>query len=327
MWGQSNEETLMAGFGHNSASYGEQLRAEVEVVLSDDHETTFHYAQWHVNDYIAGTAGMELQYEGAYIRFLMRLYQRGKPLPDNDGFMATLMGLSTRVWKRVKTMLIDFGKIIARNGCLTNSRFEKERRDRAETIRKQSEAARLRWEKQRAEKTGLTEVSPKFAGSLDETSAKLPGNAGEKPNDFNEAAVTGHMLTNIQYPIDIPPIVPQGGDESVKRRRSPVPETYTEDFEAFWSICPRKTGKGAAFKLWQKLTMDQRRKAYRVMKRDRAALAAKGDYCPHVSTWLSQWRFDDDPAVELAPEERRPDHIPEFIWERAQAAKREAAAR
>jgi uncharacterized protein YdaU (DUF1376 family) len=195
------------GMGDNSAAFGEELRAEIETVLGDDHEAVFHYAQWHIGDYIAGTEGMVLETEGAYIRFLMRLYRRGKPLPDNDSFMATAMGLTTRVWRRVRQVLIEFGKIIVRNGCLTNSRFERERQRRAEEMRKRAESARLRWEKDRSQKAGLPEVSAKFAGSLAEVSSKLPANDAKKANKNNDAPIKVHMLTNNQYPItnkDIP---------------------------------------------------------------------------------------------------------------------------
>ncbi len=189
------------GIGDNSAAYGQELRADIETVLSDDHEATFRYAQWHIGDYITGTMGMQLEQEGAYIRFLMRLYQRGKPLPDDDRFMAMAMNLSIRVWKRVKDGLIAVGKIIAKAGYLTNSRFEKERQIRAETMRKQAEAARTRWQNERQAKGGLDKVSGKFAGNLDETSPKLQQSTRKKPSKINEPVVTDHMLTNNQEPL------------------------------------------------------------------------------------------------------------------------------
>jgi uncharacterized protein YdaU (DUF1376 family) len=202
--------------GHNSAAFGESLREQIETVLSDEHETMFRYAQWHVGDYITGTLGMQLEQEGAYIRFLMRLYQRGKPLPDDDRFMATCMNLSVRVWRRVKDALISVGKIIAKSGCLTNARFEKERQQRAETMRKQAESARLRWEKERAKKESLPEVSPKFAGSLDETCPKISENIIKKVNKINGPQVTDLMLTNNQYPITIKEIPASTSQEAAR---------------------------------------------------------------------------------------------------------------
>lgn len=183
----------MTGIGHNSSPAGlaEALRAE------DGEEIVFHYVQWHVNDYIAGTMGMPLEIEGAYQRFLMRLYQRGKPLPDDDRFMSTAMSVSLRIWKRIKEALVTLGKIIVKAGCLTNGRFEQERQKRAEEMRKRSAAAQARWAK--AAKSG--ETSPKFEPSLPETSAKLPANVGKKVNKINDAPTEVHMLTNNQNPI------------------------------------------------------------------------------------------------------------------------------
>jgi uncharacterized protein YdaU (DUF1376 family) len=170
--------------GHNSATYGQELRADLEHLLNEDSEKLFIFAQWHINDYIAGTQGMTLEHEGAYQRFLMKLYSKGKPLPDDDSFMARMMALSTRVWKRVKDALIAAGKIIVRAGCLTNSRFEKERIKRAEQLRKRSFAAQCRWENEREKPVPAEPVSAKFAGSLPEVSGKFCENQAEKVNEI-----------------------------------------------------------------------------------------------------------------------------------------------
>ena len=186
----------MSKIGHNSAAVNQDLRADLEEILSEESDRLFIYAQWHIGDYIIGTQGMSLEHEGAYQRFLMRLYARGKPLPDDDSIMASIMSLSTRVWRRVKDALIAAGKIVVRAGCLTNKRFEQERLRRAEQLRKRSLAAQQRWQMERenaAEKPLPSapvspkpeQVSPKFAGSLAEVSPKLSANGDEKPNKIN----------------------------------------------------------------------------------------------------------------------------------------------
>lgn len=179
--------------GHNSAAYGEVLYDDIETVLSDDHKKLFHYAKWHLGDYITGTQGMSLEHEGAYMRFLVRLYDRGKPFPDDDRFMATVMGLALRVWRRIRNALVAVGKIICRNGSLTNARFERERKKRAEELRKQAKAARERWARERAEKERNAETSAKFGESFDETSTKLSGNSSKKVNEINEERINTHM--------------------------------------------------------------------------------------------------------------------------------------
>ena len=161
-----------------------ELQRDIETVLSDSTRKLFLYARWSLSDYITGTAGMSLEHEGCYMRFLARLYDRGKPFPDDDKFMCAVLGLSIRVWRRLKAALISIGKISAENGTLTNARFERERRKRAEELHRKAEGAKKRWEHHRANQR----VSPKFDESFDETSAKLDANVDEKPNEINDAA-------------------------------------------------------------------------------------------------------------------------------------------
>ena len=191
---RKTDEPSLPGIGHNSDGAGE-LRdefRETSVVPShaEDEAVKFLYIQTHIGDWISGTLGMSTELEGAYIRFLTRLYDRGRAFPDDDRLMSTVMGLSLRVWKRVKEALVDLGKIFIFRGCLTNERFEKERIKRAEMLRKQAEAALKRHAENRAKKQSLPEVSPKFGESLDETSPKLGENVDEKPNEINEKPVT-----------------------------------------------------------------------------------------------------------------------------------------
>lgn len=288
---------------------------ETATQVVDNEETVlFRFIELHLGDWIGGTMAMSCEHEGAYIRFLARLYQRGKPLPDDDRFMATCMNLSLRVWKRVKEALIACGKIVMRAGHLTNSRFERERLKRAEQIKKQAESARKRWSKDK----GLAEVSSKLAPNLAQTSAKLAENFAEKLNEINVEAVITDMppLPSTLYPIkkeeerskdllfneeplnDVPADKP-------KRRKAAVPEEYTHDFDAFWAVYPRRQGKGEAFKSWQRLTLAQKRKAYLALKDQKASLEEearnpRGNFCPMPATWINQGRFDDETVAPRA---------------------------
>lgn len=181
----------MRMMGHNSAAMGVgQIMADDLEKLLGDEKVTFHYVRWHINDYIEGTEDMELEVEGAYMRFLVNLYRRGKPYPNDDRVMAKIMRLSVRVWRRVRDGLIALGKIIAKNGCLTNSRFEKERQKRAEEMRKKAAAADTRWGK----------TAKTLAKSSGKSSAKFSSNQDEKPNKINETASDVHIVARIQNP-------------------------------------------------------------------------------------------------------------------------------
>lgn len=186
----------MRGPGDNSGASFEEIEAlrEDDAIHEIDPGKLFYFVKWNLSDYIAGTQDLTVEQEGVYIRFLVRLYDRGKPFPDDDKFMVTVLGLSTvRVWKRLRNSLLEIGKIVQKNGFLTNSRFEKEKLKRAAELRKQADAARKRWARERAKKEGLGEVSPKFAGSLGEVCSKQQANSAEKSNEINGSAVTTHM--------------------------------------------------------------------------------------------------------------------------------------
>ena len=193
-----------ARIGSNSEAFDQTLDAYDECEyppLPDDYGVKFIYAQWYIKDYISSTRGMTGEEEGIYVRFLMLLYDRGKPIPDDDAFVARQLMISTRVWRRLLTTYLASGKVIARNNALTNERFELERRKRAHELRRSSESAKSRWAKVRNEASvsqGLEEVLPKFAGSLAETSTKLSSNSSEKTNEINEIPVKPNMPVIIQ---------------------------------------------------------------------------------------------------------------------------------
>lgn len=95
--------------------------------------------------------------------------------------------------------------------------------------------------------------------------------------------------------------VPVAGPIVKKRapKKQLVPETYPNDFLEFWKIYPRREGKAAAAASWDRLTMDQKRTAYRSLKVQlpelgRRAIDPRGNFCPLPATWINQGRFDDE---------------------------------
>ena len=88
----------------------------------------------------------------------------------------------------------------------------------------------------------------------------------------------------------------------VKRKKKTVSDLYTEDFNHFWSLYPKREGKGEAARSWHKLSMDEKRRAYSGLKKQLPLLERKmqadgGKYCPMPATWINQGRFDDDPKT------------------------------
>jgi len=77
----------------------------------------------------------------------------------------------------------------------------------------------------------------------------------------------------------------------------------SKKFEEFWSVYPRRIGKGAARRAWEKATQ--------ITDPDFIVLAAmchatfwrkqrtEMQFIPHPATWLNQERWDDDLEAEL----------------------------
>jgi hypothetical protein len=74
------------------------------------------------------------------------------------------------------------------------------------------------------------------------------------------------------------------------------------EFEAFWQSYPKKVGKLAAKREWDRI-----RPTPELVERMARALAWQKEqwddpqFIPHPKTWLYQGRWDDEPVVELAP--------------------------
>lgn len=80
---------------------------------------------------------------------------------------------------------------------------------------------------------------------------------------------------------------------------SPPKGTRSEDFEAFWAAYPRKVGKQAALKAYERnvdvpvetlLSVIGREKRSEQWRRD------GGQFIPHPATWLNQHRWLDEPT-------------------------------
>ena len=98
------------------------------------------------------------------------------------------------------------------------------------------------------------------------------------------------------------PLTPQGEDE------------YPQAFESFWSECPKKVGKKAAFNSWKTIKGVNATTIIDAIKRQVGANHFRGNdgnqYYPNPATWLNQGRWEDEikgePSAEydLPPELR-----------------------
>lgn len=90
-------------------------------------------------DFVLGTMSLSLEEKGAYSICLDLIYDRGAPIPDEPRWLAGVCGVSVRKWSSLREKLIESGKLVARDGALSNPRADKELEDAAETARKAAE--------------------------------------------------------------------------------------------------------------------------------------------------------------------------------------------
>ncbi len=90
-------------------------------------------------------------------------------------------------------------------------------------------------------------------------------------------------------------------EEHIKKRREekrPQTPFDSKAFNLFWSTYPKKVGKGAARKSWEKLKPDTMMvgaiiKAVENQKRSPQWMSDGGRFIPNPSTWLNQERWSD----------------------------------
>lgn len=86
-------------------------------------------------------------------------------------------------------------------------------------------------------------------------------------------------------------------------------DAYSEDFLSFWVEYPNKTGKGDAWKSWQKASpkLADVKKALEWQKKSVDWTKEGGKYIPMPSTYLNQRRWEDEPKQFIKPV---PTHVP-----------------
>ena len=90
-------------------------------------------------------------------------------------------------------------------------------------------------------------------------------------------------------------------------------------FETFWDMYPRKVSKRVAQKSFERLTQAEQALAIATMPNHIAYWKSKDtemEYIPHASTWIGQFRFEDEIVIEEPKVNKRPE-LPWYSSEEA----------
>jgi len=89
------------------------------------------------------------------------------------------------------------------------------------------------------------------------------------------------------------------GDGDKELRSSSSKSSYTQDFEKFWSVYPRKRSKGQAFRAWKTIgasrpSVDELIMAVLDQCKWHDWIKENGKYVPYASTWLNANGWEDE---------------------------------
>ena len=90
-------------------------------------------------------------------------------------------------------------------------------------------------------------------------------------------------------------------------------------FETFWALYPRKVSKRVAQRKFEALRKDEQQQALEALPNHIAYWKSKNtemEFICHASTWLSQYRFEDEIVIEEAKVNKRPE-LPWYSSEEA----------
>ena len=90
-------------------------------------------------------------------------------------------------------------------------------------------------------------------------------------------------------------------------------------FETFWALYPRKVSKRVAQRKFEALRKDEQQQALEALPNHIAYWKSKNtemEFVPHASTWIGQFRFEDEIVIEEPKVNKRPE-LPWYSSEEA----------
>ena len=105
------------------------------------------FIKFYPADFLSGTSGLAPAERGIYITLLCLIYENDGPIRRDDERLSRRCGCRRTTFKKVLESLIDEGKIVERDGLLTNLRSQNEIHERRSRTANAKLAANKRWHK------------------------------------------------------------------------------------------------------------------------------------------------------------------------------------
>lgn len=263
--------------------------------------------QFYASDWLGSTkhAMMSPSQRGAYIDLLCHQHNDADcTLPDDDKALAALSGLNEGWFNGGSGLVRDcFPPAPGKPGRLANPRMLEVRADADEWSRKSREGGVKSGVSRRA-RAASARTSVASGSGDDRTNDEPTSNqtrTNVEPNANQRATNTptkrepkGNPSPSSPSPSPSPPSPTSTEEERSCAKAKPK---YPEAFEVWWTVYPRKIGKGNAVKAWESATK-------RVSQEDLLTITHRyakspagnaGEFTPYPATWLNGSRYEDDP--------------------------------
>lgn len=122
---------------------------------------------------------------------------------------------------------------------------------------------------------------------------------GQPPGYHTHGRNAAYRMGDLRAFIDGARVEPKPSKPKRAKAPAKAPE-YSEGFERFWTVYPKKRGKPEAWKAWQKLDPNEHltgsiiRHLETRVKTDWDWIKDGGQFIPMPSTFLNQHRFEDE---------------------------------
>jgi hypothetical protein len=131
----------------------------------------------------------------------------------------------------------------------------------------------------------------------------------QRVSDVSSQRVALHRAAkqeNVTLPVTLHETVPDTDTEKEKEKPPKSPSGGLGGFDDFWTCYPRREGKQAAVKAWQKLRPDETLRkrivtAVKAAARSRQWTKDDGQFIPLPATYLNGRRWEDELLVRVAP--------------------------
>lgn len=271
------------------------------------------YYYWYASDFLGSSfvQGLDLDAECCYRRLLdVQATSDDHRIPDDSETLRKQckrppVAQWNKIWLKLK---VKFQPHPDGHGGLVNIRLYERLQEAADYAEKKSRAGKLGMES-RYNKEG------------NKRSNKQPNKEDNKHHNNDGNEVDNKHLTSISISKEEEtPIVPLQGatNKTVNKTRTkaknPGSAEYSADFEAWWTLYPRKTGKYDCWLIWQRIRPTPTLQAKMIATLDWQRHCTDwtkdhGDFIPHPATWLNQGRWDDEPTEASG----RPPSVHDFL--------------